>query len=1035
MRNAGRLRLALLSLLVVIGVAAIAAPGAGARAGLDMYRTTVDGATLADLRARGYDIASVKSDGAKLRVDLVLSARERADLSGRDLSVRLLRDRQGRTVAQRARAQARGGFTVYRDYDGPDGIRAELYRFARRHRSIARLHVIGHTLEGREIIAIELTQGSRGHGKHAKPAVLYQGTTHAREWISTEVTRRLMYWFADRSSTDKSVKKLLKTRDLWFVPVVNPDGYQYTFDSERLWRKNLRDNNGDGQITLGDGVDINRNYPEHWNYDDEGSKTVTTADDYRGTAAASEPETRVSIRLLDRVHFAYAVSYHSYAALILYPEGWQVQTPTRDDPVYIALSGTDEDPAIEGFDPDLSAELYTTNGEFTDWAHSLKDTLSWTVELDEGCPGCGFVFPDDEAQVEDEFEKNVPFALDLAKSADDPDDPDSHLGTETEPFYLETVSADPTRAGNPGSDFRFNVSYGDPQPVEVLAKRSLGNVRVHYRINGGAEQTAPTSEWDGGERYGRSYSTYYHELRGEVTGTSAGDEVEVWFESRDGRRSDSFTYRVETASGAEVLIVSAEDYTGVSNQPGGSTTGPGYLSYFEDALSANGIGYDVYDVDVHGRTAPDALGVLGHYDAVVWYTGDDIVTREPGMVAGTASRLANDEMLEMRSYLNEGGKLLYNGQYAGFQYAGGYAFDPVANAPCGAGDPAVDARCQALSDDFLQYYLGAYLYEDSGGSDPDTGEPLPIEGTQDPYGGLGWDLNGADSAGNQAHTAAFLTTSSLLPEAQYPQFASSAPAAWVRSFANAFEPYDGDQYAYSDRADVSYKRLTRTIDLAGLSPGDPASLGFRFSYDTEPGWDFAFVEAHVVGSDEWTTLPDLMGHTSDDTGDSCPEGWHELHPFLEHYQTLNEDGTCSASGTTGAWNAASGRSQGWEPWQVDLGDYAGEQVEVSISYASDWGTQGIGAFVDAIDVSTGEGSTSFEDDDDVMDGWQIPGSPEGSGPNANDWEATRSVDFQEGAVTATPDSLYFGFGLEGVTGAETRAQVMGRSIEYLTGGP
>ena len=210
MRNAGRARLALLSLLLVIAVAAVATPGAGARAGLDMYRTTVDGATLADLRDRGYDIASVKADGAKLRVDLVLSARERASLSGRDVRVRVLRDRQGRTVAQRAKAQARGGFTVYHDYDGPDGIRAELYRFARQHRSIARLHVLGHTLEGREILAVELTQGGRGQGKHAKPAVLYQGTTHAREWISTEVTRRLMQ-LVRRSLVDRQgVKRLLQ---------------------------------------------------------------------------------------------------------------------------------------------------------------------------------------------------------------------------------------------------------------------------------------------------------------------------------------------------------------------------------------------------------------------------------------------------------------------------------------------------------------------------------------------------------------------------------------------------------------------------------------------------------------------------------------------------------------------------------------------------------------------------------------------------------------------------------------------------------
>ena len=130
--------------------------------------------------------------------------------------------------------------------------------------------------------------GAEAKGGHAaaqskdRPAVLYQGTTHAREWISTEVTRRLMEYFAGNSTT---ARKLRRTRELWFLPVVNPDGYQYTFDHERLWRKNLRDNDGDGQITNLDGVDINRNYPEHWGYDDEGSNTEISSETYRGTAA------------------------------------------------------------------------------------------------------------------------------------------------------------------------------------------------------------------------------------------------------------------------------------------------------------------------------------------------------------------------------------------------------------------------------------------------------------------------------------------------------------------------------------------------------------------------------------------------------------------------------------------------------------------------------------------------------------------------------------------------------------------------------
>ena len=83
----------------------------------------------------------------------------------------------------------------------------------------------------------------------------------------------LLHYFVENYSKNATITNLVNTRELWFMPVANPDGYQYTFDTERLWRKNLRDNDGDGQITNADGVDLNRNYDEHWNYDNEGSST------------------------------------------------------------------------------------------------------------------------------------------------------------------------------------------------------------------------------------------------------------------------------------------------------------------------------------------------------------------------------------------------------------------------------------------------------------------------------------------------------------------------------------------------------------------------------------------------------------------------------------------------------------------------------------------------------------------------------------------------------------------------------------------
>ena len=97
-----------------------------------------------------------------------------------------------------------------------------------------------------------------------------------------------------------------------------------------------------------------------------------------------------------------------------------------------------------------------------------------------------------------------------------------------------------------------------------------------------------------------------------------------------------------------------------------------------------------------------------------------------------------------------------------------------------------------------------------------------------------------------------------------------------------------------------------------------------------------------------------------------------------------------------------------EQWTVDLSAYAGGSVEVSIAYISDWATQGLGVFVDDIEVSTGEGSTSFEAGD--TGGWEITGPPPGSAPNPNDFIITTAAGFPEAAVAATPHSLLTGFG-------------------------
>jgi hypothetical protein len=532
-------------------------------------------------------------------------------------------------------------------------------------------------------------------------------------------------------------------------------------------------------------------------------------------------------------------------------------------------------------------------------------------------------------------------------------------------------------------------------------------------------------EWEGGERYGDQNDVYYAEYRGTVKGQDAGDSVEVWFTGlKPGVgpvSSAHFTYTVSGDTGGEALILAAEDVTGAS--PLQSGTSAKYVSYYEAALDAAGYSSDVYDMDLNGRQPPHHLGVLSHYDAVVWETGDDIIPRAKGQPGGTAAKSALDTELAVRDYLNEGGKLLMTGQYNGFaQGANGvYYYNPYAPPEC---TTYGNYPCLPLFNDFQQYYLGAFTYVSDGGTG-DTG-PYPVTGTGGEFTGFDGTLNGGDSADNQGHTASFLTTSSFLPPEDFPQFAGSAPIGWVRPGGAPYDPHTGEYYLNSQQADRSYKRLTRTIDLTGATSGN---LEFWTSYDLEPNWDYQFVEAHTVNQDDWTTLPDANGHTQQGTGDSCAAGWVDaIHPHLGHY--MNAD--CAPTGSTGVWHAATGNSSGWQKWSVDLSAFAGKQVEVSIAFASDWGTQGIGAFLDDTSVIVDGATvaeTSFESD---LGGWTVSGPPAGSPQNNNDW--VRSVRaFEEGSGVTTEDSVWVGFGIEGLTSAEQRADFVRRSMRHLLG--
>lgn len=184
-------------------------------------------------------------------------------------------------------------------------------------------------------------------------------------------------------------------------------------------------------------------------------------------------------------------------------------------------------------------------------------------------------------------------------------------------------------------------------------------------------------------------------------------------------------------------------------------------------------------------------------------------------------------------------------------------------------------------------------------------------------------------------------------------------------------------FAYTGAIDNSYNRLARTITV------DPGSSEFSFWINraVERGYDFAIVEIAPAGTDDWTTLPDEDGILTQDTGYAWCSDLLGQHPQLVHYLSGVGDAPCAPTGTTGEWWTATGASSGWEQWRFDLAAYSGQDVDVAITYVSDYAVPVDGVSVDDI-VVPGVGSTSFEDDGDIYDGWTDSWPVTAAGPPA-----------------------------------------------------
>ncbi len=234
---------------------------------------------------------------------------------------------------------------------------------------------IGVTEEGRNIWMVKISDNPELD--EPEPAAHFDALHHAREPLSMATTINYMFWLLENYETDASVKFLVDNREIYFVPVVNPDGYVYNQttdpDGGGLWRKNRKPDLG-GCV----GVDLNRNYGFGYAIDDNCSSPNPCSGVYRGPQAFSEPETMAIRDLLAITGANTAFSTHSTAGTYLMPYGYDTSPPAFD--IYSEWASAFLDKNEYSYGVTFQMLGYTSCGTTRDYMHS-EGIYGWTPEI------------------------------------------------------------------------------------------------------------------------------------------------------------------------------------------------------------------------------------------------------------------------------------------------------------------------------------------------------------------------------------------------------------------------------------------------------------------------------------------------------------------------------------------------------------------------------------------------------------------------------------------------------------------------------
>ena len=285
---------------------------------------------------------------------------------------------------------------------------------ARKYPKIVTSFSLGTSVEGRDLKGLRITGPKNLESDAFIPGIFFVGAHHAREHLSTEVPLLILKHLLENYGTDQRITGLINARDIYFVPMLNPDGAMHDIKGRKykMWRKN-RVENSKGSF----GVDLNRNYSFGWGTG--GSSRRETSDVFMGPKPFSEPETQAVKKFVEEhANIRIILSFHTFSELILYPWGGKKDGVSgKDGQVFTKMAETMS--KWNKYKPMQASGLYVATGDTCDWAYGEHGVFCFTFELSPKSQWRGGFYPGAKV-IEPAFQANILPALYLIEKAADP---------------------------------------------------------------------------------------------------------------------------------------------------------------------------------------------------------------------------------------------------------------------------------------------------------------------------------------------------------------------------------------------------------------------------------------------------------------------------------------------------------------------------------------------------------------------------------------------------------------------------------------